>query len=172
MALVKPFVFQIVGYQNSGKTTFVGKLLSCLKLDGIRTATIKHHGHGGKPAVVEDTDSARHIMAGAAASLVEGNGRMIIQIENLDWSLDDKIDFLSKLKPDLILVEGHKYESYPKIVFIRNDHDIQLLKELTNIKAVFYQESLDVYYPFPSFHCDDPKTIKQVVEYLKCQVKT
>ena len=31
MALVTPFIFQIVGYQNSGKTTFLNKLISHLK---------------------------------------------------------------------------------------------------------------------------------------------
>ena len=69
VALVRPFIFQMVGYHNSGKTTFMNKLLSCLKAEGIKTVTIKHHGHGGKPAVVEETDSALHISAGAVASL-------------------------------------------------------------------------------------------------------
>ena len=50
MALVTPFIFQIVGYQNSGKTTFLNKLISHLTAVGINTATIKHHGHGGKPS--------------------------------------------------------------------------------------------------------------------------
>ena len=30
MALVTPFIFQIVGYQNSGKTTFLNQLISHL----------------------------------------------------------------------------------------------------------------------------------------------
>lgn len=53
MAVVTPIIVQVVGFQNSGKTTFVKKLLQELSKQNIYVATIKHHGHGGKPDVVE-----------------------------------------------------------------------------------------------------------------------
>ena len=92
MALVNPFIFQIVGYQNSGKTTFVNRLLSHFKNRGIKTVTIKHHGHGGKPTIVKEKDSSSHIVSGATASSVEGGGRLLLQIENSHSSLEDKIN--------------------------------------------------------------------------------
>lgn len=73
MAMVKePVIFQVSGYQNSGKTTLINKLISGLKEKGLSVITIKHHGHGGKPEAPEGKDSTSHIESGAAASLVEG----------------------------------------------------------------------------------------------------
>ena len=77
MAMVKePVIFQVSGYQNSGKTTLVNKIISGLKGKGLSVVTIKHHGHGGKPETPEGKDSSNHIESGAAASIVEGGGRL------------------------------------------------------------------------------------------------
>lgn len=39
-------ILQVVGYQNSGKTTFVEMLLEKLEHDGVQAGCLKHHGHG------------------------------------------------------------------------------------------------------------------------------
>lgn len=170
MALVKPFIFQIVGYQNSGKTHFINQLLSKLKMSDIKTMTIKHHGHGGKPAIAKEKDSSSHIISGAAASLVEGGGRLLLQVENIDWSLKEKINLLSTFHPELILIEGHKYEEYPKAVFIRNQEDKKLLNELNHVELVLFQESL-LKTDFVSYHRDDPKALEWLVDYIIQQVQ-
>jgi molybdopterin-guanine dinucleotide biosynthesis adapter protein len=172
MALVKPFVFQIVGYQNSGKTTFMKTLLAQLKLNGLKTVTIKHHGHGGKPTINEEKDSAGHIRAGAVASLVEGGGRLILQAENIDWSLEEKLEFISAFKPDLIIVEGHKYEKYPKLLFIRNHEDGHLLHELDRVELVLYQESIEIDGIGQSFHRNDPKAVQWLMDYFQDQMRS
>jgi molybdopterin-guanine dinucleotide biosynthesis adapter protein len=171
MALVNPFIFQIVGYQNSGKTTFLNKLISRLTTNGIKTATIKHHGHGGKPAIAVNKDSSSHIIAGAAASLVEGGGRLLLQIEDLDWTLEQKIKLISMMNPDLVLIEGHKYENYPKAVFIQNHEDSKLLNQLNRIELVLYQESVPVT-DMVSFHRDDSKAIEWLVDYIGRHINT
>ncbi|WP_428911359.1 molybdopterin-guanine dinucleotide biosynthesis protein B [Niallia sp. Krafla_26] len=168
--MVEPFIFQIVGYQNSGKTTFINHLITKLKLLGIRTATIKHHGHGGKPEIVEKKDSSSHITAGALASLVEGEGRLLLQIENCETDLADQIQLISMIKPNLILIEGHKHEPYPKAVFIRNQKDTELLKKLKGIELVLYQDE------FPEtdmvcFQRDDSKAIQWLIDYLRQQIQ-
>ena len=48
-----PSILQIVGYQNSGKTTLVGKIVHVLTESEMKVATIKHHGHGGFPEVAQ-----------------------------------------------------------------------------------------------------------------------
>ncbi|MCQ6274333.1 molybdopterin-guanine dinucleotide biosynthesis protein B [Bacillus sp. V3B] len=169
--MVKPFVFQIVGYQNSGKTTFMNTLLAQLKLKGLKVVTIKHHGHGGKPTVSKEKDSASHIRAGAVASLVEGGGRLILQVENMDWSLEDKLRFISELKPDLIIVEGHKYERYPKLVFIRNEDDQHLLHELDRIELILYQEPLEADENVQSFQRNDQKAVQWLMNYFHDQME-
>ena len=140
MALVKPVLFQIAGYQNSGKTTLSLTLIKQLTSAGLKVATVKHHGHGGKPEVVEAKDSDKHIKAGAAVSLVEGGGRMVIQAEKGPWSLAEEIDMLSFFKPDVILIEGYKNEPFPKAVILRDEKDLELVEKLQNIQVILCRD--------------------------------
>ncbi|WP_191090584.1 molybdopterin-guanine dinucleotide biosynthesis protein B [Niallia endozanthoxylica] len=170
--MVKPFVLQITGFHNSGKTTFLQKLLLELKEKGFHTVTIKHHGHGGKPDIVEDTDSARHVSSGARASLVEGGGRMILQAEPFEWSLSEKLEFMSWFHPDFIIIEGHKHEDYPKVVFIRNQEDVPLLRQLTNIQLVLYEDEPLEDCQHQSFHRNECKAMEWLVKYLTAKQDT
>lgn len=168
----KPYIFQITGYQDSGKTTYLNKILSQLAMQNLKAVTLKHHGHGGKPDVVEEADSALHVSSGAAASLVEGGGRLLLQTENIDWTLDEKINLLTALNPDVILIEGHKFEDYPKLVLLRQNTDFHLLNKLNNIVAVIYQNQkpVDNYDSFPIFHRNDPSSVNWVTDYITSQV--
>lgn len=65
-------IIQIVGYQNSGKTTLMEQLIKHATKEGLRVGTIKHHGHGGAPVENLSKDSNRHEQAGARVSAVEG----------------------------------------------------------------------------------------------------
>jgi molybdopterin-guanine dinucleotide biosynthesis protein B len=171
MALVKPYILQIVGYKNSGKTTFIIELVKQLTNRGMKVVTLKHHGHGGVPAVVEETDSSRHIKAGAAASLVEGGGRVLLQTEDMDWTLQQKLDILSFVEPDIILIEGYKQESFEKVVFIRSQEDLHLIHELKNIELILFKDNIDCDCFYRSFCRDDPTAIQWLVDYLEKQRK-
>lgn len=138
MAMVRPFVFQVVGYQDSGKTTLSEALIRRLKEAGMAVVSIKHHGHGGKPDIPAGKDSSKHIRAGASASLVEGGGRLVLHSENESWPLEEQIKILSAFNPDVILIEGHKNATYPKIVLIRSVDDERGLLNLENIIAAAY----------------------------------
>jgi molybdopterin-guanine dinucleotide biosynthesis protein B len=106
-----------------------------LSEQGYQVATVKHHGHGGKPDLPEQKDSGRHVKAGALASLIEGEGRVLLQAEKQEWSLQEQLKLLSVLTPDAVLIEGHKHEGFPKAVLLRGSDDLHLLDELTNIKV-------------------------------------
>jgi molybdopterin-guanine dinucleotide biosynthesis adapter protein len=136
MALVKPIIYQIVGYQNSGKTTIILKIIEILKNEGIKSATIKHHGHGGRPDILSEKDSAKHINAGAVASLVEGEGRLCLQADETALTLEEQIRFVEFFRPDIILIEGHKMKSYPKLLILRDENDLSLIQDVCNIKNV------------------------------------
>lgn len=138
MALVNPIILQVVGYQNSGKTTLISKLLKELGHYGIKVVTIKHHGHGGKPEVPEQKDSIKHLTAGAIAAIVEGEGRAILQVETDYFGLEKQIELLGFFHPDIIIIEGHKHADYPKIVLLRDKADIPLLEAVNHIKYIFY----------------------------------
>ncbi len=54
-------ILQIVGFQNSGKTTLTEKLIFRASIAGLKAASIKHHGHGGTPDTeLSSKDSIRH----------------------------------------------------------------------------------------------------------------
>jgi molybdopterin-guanine dinucleotide biosynthesis adapter protein len=171
MALVKPIIYQIVGYQNSGKTTIILKMIAILKNEGIKSATIKHHGHGGRPEVLSEKDSAKHIKAGAVASLVEGEGRLCLQADETTLTLEEQIRFVDYFRPDIILIEGHKMKAYPKLLILRNENDLSLISDVCNIKTVFVwhkdlinsiREKLEV----PVFHILDEMALMKISKDL------
>ncbi|KHD85250.1 molybdopterin-guanine dinucleotide biosynthesis protein B [Heyndrickxia ginsengihumi] len=131
-------ILQIVGYQDSGKTTLMEKLVNMLSDQGFRVGTLKHHGHGGAPMLPAQKDSTRHFEAGSMMAGVEGEGTLSLAIHNNNgWQIDELVDFYRTLPLDILLIEGFKKASYPKLVCLRNDEeDLQLL-ELSNVVAAF-----------------------------------
>lgn len=176
MALVKPVIFQVVGYQDSGKTTVVSLLIKRLKTEGMRVVSIKHHGHGGKPSVVQNKDSSRHLDSGALASLVEGEGSLLLQAEKPSWTLNEKIQLISFFNPDVILIEGSKRETFPKLLLLRKKEDLGLIKLLSNIRIVIYwddslKSEFDVQMDIPCFHINDKSSIEWATCFLKSQLE-
>jgi molybdopterin-guanine dinucleotide biosynthesis adapter protein len=174
--MVEPVVFQVVGFQNSGKTTFIQTLIKELSRENIKVATVKHHGHGGKPDINEEKDSATHIQFGATVSVVEGDGRLILQAEKSIWSLNEQIDILGSFQVDCILVEGHKHEKFPKAVIMRSETDLKLIKELANIKVILLrdlsiEEHLKHILSIPYFPIQERLGLEWIINYLKSQLK-
>lgn len=130
-------IFQIVGFQNSGKTTLMEKLIAYGQKQGFRIGTIKHHGHGGAPeGKIQQKDSKKHLTAGAVVSAVEGEGILQLETPNLKWNLKEIVSIYQAFSLDLLFIEGYKRESFAKFVLIRNEDDLEQLKELSNIKAI------------------------------------
>ncbi|MGG1676598.1 molybdopterin-guanine dinucleotide biosynthesis protein B [Neobacillus sp. NRS-1170] len=176
MALVEPVIFQVVGYQNSGKTTFMERLIKSLNGQDLKSAVIKHHGHGGKPDLVDNKDSTKYLTAGAAASIIEGDGRLLLQVEKWENSLEDQIELMSFFHPDVILIEGYKQKKYPKLLLLRDLEDLPLLKSVTNIMAVVYwkeciRNRLEELMNIPCFFINDEASISWTVTLLKNSVK-
>jgi molybdopterin-guanine dinucleotide biosynthesis adapter protein len=176
MALVKhPVILQVVGYQNSGKTTFLKQVLEKLANENFRVGVIKHHGHGGKPDVYEEKDSAIYCQKGAAVSLVEGEGRMLIQAEKSRWTLGEQIRQLLPFELDAILIEGYKHEGYSKIFIIRNQSDFEKVNQLSNIKAIFLRdpslkEKIKQSISAPCMMLENEEPISWTVQYIKSQL--
>lgn len=176
MALVKPIIFQIVGYQNSGKTTFMERIIKSLKNQGLITTAIKHHGHGGRPDIVQKKDSTQYLSAGAAASIIEGDGRLILQVEQWGQSLEAQIELMNFFHPDVILIEGYKQKNYPKLAILKELEDLTLLEKVTNVQAVVYwKESMEnwlsSHMSIPCFYIEDAGAISWIVDIIKKSVK-
>jgi molybdopterin-guanine dinucleotide biosynthesis protein B len=175
MAVVKPVLFQIAGYQNSGKTTLSLKLIERFSALGLKVATIKHHGHGGKPDVSEKKDSVQHISAGAAVSLVEGGGRMIVQAEQNEWSLEEEIQLLTFFSPDVILIEGYKNKAYEKAVILRDEDDFELLRSLHEVKVILYRDGAVAdslkESPIPAYVIGEERGLSWITDYIVKQLE-
>jgi molybdopterin-guanine dinucleotide biosynthesis protein B len=130
-------ILQIVGFQNSGKTTLMEKLIVRAVEDGLCVASIKHHGHGGAPDNEQiSKDSLRHQKAGAIVSGVEGDGILQLYARRDNWRLEEIIELYQSFSIDVIFIEGYKQENYPKVVFLRDEQDVSLLHSLSNIICV------------------------------------
>ncbi|MDO5408705.1 MAG: molybdopterin-guanine dinucleotide biosynthesis protein B [Eubacteriales bacterium] len=129
----KPFLFAVSGVKNSGKTTLITKLIPILsgyglKVATIRHATIRHDGHEFCPDV-PGTDTCAHLQAGACGSAVFSATRCMVvkqqeQVSEQQVVLEQQMmseQQLVQLFPeaDLILLEGFKYSSYPKVEIVR-----------------------------------------------------
>ncbi|GAA0590075.1 molybdopterin-guanine dinucleotide biosynthesis protein B [Paenochrobactrum glaciei] len=112
-------VFGITGWKNAGKTTMTEKLVRELTQRGWRVSTIKH-AHHDFDIDVEGTDSWRHRKAGAGEVAVVSSRRFAIIHENMDEAEPCLDDILARLSPaDLVLVEGYKQGTHPKLEVIR-----------------------------------------------------
>ncbi|PGB32053.1 molybdopterin-guanine dinucleotide biosynthesis protein B [Bacillus toyonensis] len=151
-------IIQIVGYQNSGKTTLVEKMVHALAESEMKVATIKHHGHGGFPEVAQK-DSERHRKAGAVVSSVEGAGLLSLSSLREEWSLQEIIRLYEFFEVDTILIEGYKKENYPKVVLLRSAEDIELVHKVENVVAVitWYNAPVNLREEYKVFHITEEK---------------
>ena len=112
-------VFGITGWKNSGKTALVEALLCELTARGLRVSTIKH-AHHAFDIDVPGKDSHRHREAGASEVLVASGRRWALMHELRDEAEPRLEELLARLSPcDLVLVEGFKRDSHPKIEVLR-----------------------------------------------------
>jgi molybdopterin-guanine dinucleotide biosynthesis protein MobB len=130
-------VFGIAGYKNAGKTTLMVELIREFRSRGLRVATVKHAhhefdiDHPGK-------DSFQHREAGAEEVIV-ASARRWAQIRELDGVAEPSLEeLLSRLSTvDLVLVEGYKHGSQPKLELRRGEAPVpEIAAADSNIKAI------------------------------------
>ncbi len=113
-------VVGVAGWKNSGKTRLVERLVSELSLRGFSVSTVKH-AHHGFDVDRSGTDSFRHRSAGASEVLVSSSRRWVLmhEVKGNEARLDQ---LLARLSPaDIVVVEGFKRGSHPKIETRRSD---------------------------------------------------
>lgn len=125
------------GWSGAGKTTLIVRLIPVLCSQGLRVSTIKHAHHDfdiDKPG----KDSYEHRMAGATEVLVASDRRFALMHELRGAPEPPLADLLRKLAPvDLVLIEGFKRDSYPKIEVYRAANGKPLLyPDDPNIRAL------------------------------------
>jgi molybdopterin-guanine dinucleotide biosynthesis protein B len=120
-------IIGLAGWSGSGKTTLITKVLPVLIGRGKKVSTLKHAHHGfdlDKPG----KDSFMHRAAGASEVLISSAKRWAVLHELRDETEWNMPELLKKISPvDLVLVEGFKRESFPKIEIYRAENGKPLL---------------------------------------------
>lgn len=112
---MKPKIFGISGWKNSGKTGLAVRLVEELTHRGFRVSTIKHAHHDFDIDRV-GADSYRHRQAGAHEVALVSGTRYAIMHELRGAPEPSFEDIVSRIAPcDIIIIEGYKREPVPKI---------------------------------------------------------
>lgn len=139
MAGRAPYVYQITGYKNTGKTSLVCRLVALWSIRGLPTATIKHDAHHFQ-IDRSGSDTWKHQEAGAGWTAITSRMQTaVMQREAMD------LERLVELAPkeSIILVEGFKQSDYPKLLMAKTEEDLRLLGELRSLDAVVLWPELD-----------------------------
>jgi molybdopterin-guanine dinucleotide biosynthesis protein B len=108
---------------GTGKTTLLTQLIPLLKNAGLRVGLIKHSHHDFE-IDHEGKDSFRLRHAGATPMVLVSKYRRVLIEEfstQIEPTLNDQIALFNPAETDLILVEGFRNASVPKIELHRAD---------------------------------------------------
>lgn len=108
-------VFGVTGWKNSGKTTLVSRLVAEITSRGFCVSTVKH-AHHNFDIDQKGRDSYAHREAGAQEVALVSGRRWALMHELRGDEEPSLEEVLAKLSPcDLVIVEGYKRETHPKI---------------------------------------------------------
>jgi molybdopterin-guanine dinucleotide biosynthesis protein B len=158
-------VVSLVGKSGVGKTTALERIIGELKRRGYKVGTIKHDTHGfdlDKPG----KDSWRHARAGSDVVVISGPRKMALvrQLER-ELPLDEVVELMGDL--DLILTEGYKTGSRPKIEVTRMERGTDLLCEAEELIGLLTDHDVEI--SVPQFALDDAAGVVDLLEnvYLR-----
>jgi molybdopterin-guanine dinucleotide biosynthesis adapter protein len=160
-----PVISIVSTRSGAGKTTLIEGIIRDLKSKNYRVGILKHDvqkfqiDYPGK-------DSFRFTEAGADSVVIDSPYKLAM-IRNIyrEKSIDEILQLFNN--EDIIIVEGFKNNSYPKIEVHRKETDSNLLCrssqfDYTNIIAVASDEVLDV--DIPVLSIDDTLMISGFIE--------
>ena len=159
-------VFGVTGWKNAGKTGLMERLVAEIIGRGYTVSTLKHAHHTfdvdhlGK-------DSHRHRIAGASQVLLASTERWALMNEHRGTQEPSLPELLAKLDPvDLILIEGWKRDSHPKVEAWRAETGNPLIAPNDpTILAVASDIGLEI--DRPVFDLDDTAVVADfILEYL------
>lgn len=156
-----PPIISIVGKSNSGKTTFLEKLIPELKSMGYKIGVVKHSHHQIE-IDKEGKDSWRHQKAGAdSVAIVSPERFAVVKQTDVELSLDELRTFFSDV--DIIITEGYKNAEKPKIEIYRKEiHDKPLSETNDTIVALVTDAEIETDLPVFS-----SKNYEEVAVFIK-----
>jgi molybdopterin-guanine dinucleotide biosynthesis protein B len=157
-----PPIVCIVGASDSGKTTFLEKLIPELVRRGYRIGTIKHDAHGFEMDR-EGKDTWRHRRAGAQTIAI-ASPHQTATIRRTDAEMDLE-ELLGRFfwQEDLVLTEGYKRSHRPKIeVFRRAVEPQPICGPEDNLLATVSDDLTEA--AVPVFRFDDVEGVADLIE--------
>ncbi len=159
-------ILGFAAFSGTGKTTLLVKVLPRLKTHGLRIGMIKHAHHDfdvDKPG----KDSFELRKAGASPMLIASARRWALMVEtaeNGDPNLDELLLNLNQDHLDLILVEGFKHVTFPKIELHRPSLGKPLIyPKDPSIIAIATDGTLSESVPIPRLDLNNPDDIAAFV---------
>lgn len=157
----------VVGASDSGKTTYIEKLIPELTRRGYRVGTIKHDVHGFEMDR-EGKDTWRHRRAGAQTIAISSPSQVAtIRGTGSEIELEELVGRYFWLE-DVIVAEGFKRSHYPKIEIFRTAVEPAPICGLgDNLIAVVTDDQADP--GVPVFRFSQVEAVADLVEdrYLK-----
>lgn len=155
-------IFGVTGWKNAGKTGLMERLVTNITARGFTVSTLKH-AHHSFDVDHPGKDSHRHRIAGASQVLLASGTRWALMTELRDVPEPPLATLLATLDPvDLILVEGYKRDTHPKIEAFRAATGNALIAtDDPTIKAVATDTALTL--DRPQFDLDDTVAIADFI---------
>ncbi len=168
-------ILGFVAYSGTGKTTLLLQLIPLLKAKGLRLGMIKHSHHGFE-IDIPGKDSYRLRQAGADQTIIASPHRIALVKEIRERAeevrLGQTLAMLDHNDLDLILVEGFKHETFPKIEVYRPSLGHPLMFPQDNdILAVACDAPLPAVTSLPILDVNRPAEIVKFIEKGILQVK-
>jgi molybdopterin-guanine dinucleotide biosynthesis protein MobB len=121
-------IYGIIGWKNAGKTSLMERLVAEITARGFSVSTVKHVHHDvdlDQPG----KDTFRHRAAGAREVVLASAHRHAILTEHRSAPEPPLYAILARLAPvDLVLIEGYKRDSHPKIEVFRQAAGRELIQ--------------------------------------------
>jgi molybdopterin-guanine dinucleotide biosynthesis adapter protein len=157
-------VIGLAGWSGSGKTTLVTKVIPVLVGRGLKVATVKH-AHHDFDTDQPGKDSWLHREAGASEVAIISSRRWAIVHELGDEAEPPLADMLAKLSPvDLVIVEGFKRQSHPKLEVYRAVVGKPLLHPDDDCIVAIATDAPLAQAPLPVVMLDDIESIANVLQ--------
>jgi molybdopterin-guanine dinucleotide biosynthesis protein B len=157
-------IIGLAGWSGAGKTTLVTRVIPVLLRRGLKVATVKHAHHEfdiDRPG----KDSWLHREAGASEVAIVSNRRWALMHELRDEPEPPLMEILARLSPvDLVIVEGFKRHSFPKLEVYRAGAGKPLLYPDDDCVVAIATDAPLPQAPLPVLMLDDVESIANVLQ--------
>ena len=156
-----PIIVGFSGFSGSGKTTLIEKLIPIFKKNGLKIAVIKHDAHDFE-IDREGKDTWRFREAGADRVYISSATKSA-RMSRRCYTLEEMI--AESAGADIVMVEGYKHASIPRIGVASAGSDYELPGEIGLYEAVVTDDvaRFKAQTEKPVFHRDEAKQIADFI---------